>query len=182
MKKSILGLGICLSLAACQEQNTQSIEGPEQYFDYPTYFNSEFNKIKSDSITQLSADADTSLTRKISLEKFINSIEFIEKLDINRAAWVGKFKVDSIRQSNGITLRYESIDEAVPYKTLEAYFEKGEEYASTVKIVKETESPLSSFKQEIKYSNKTNSLEIYNQQQKKLGKNPNNLIRLVYSW
>lgn len=182
MKRSILGLGICLALTGCQKNEKTLAAEPERYFDYPAYFNSEIAQIKKDSLLKISADTDTSLTTKVSRDQFVKSIEFLDKLDINRAAWIGKFNVDSINTEDGLTIRYKSLDEAVPLKILETHYYKGQDAAFKVNITKETESPLSSFKQEIKYSRETKSLEIYNQQQKKLGKDPTNFIRLVYSW
>ena len=183
MKKVIL---IFLGLSALSECNKTSGDQyilAEEYFDIPTFISTGLEQIQAEDIKKSSFDGTDSEVLTIEKADMLTSLKFLERIDINKSAWQGKFKVDTLRpEGASLNILYTSNDEKINIKEVRIIDNEGDGKIDACTIIKKTESPLSNWMQTISFTPKEKKLEILNELDKRLGKEKESYIKLAYEW
>ena len=182
MKKLfIIFLGFS-TLSACKKDTSNDYMEAESYFDLPTYIVEGLTGIEQDSVLKTSSNGLDTEVLKISKEEMLKSLEFLSRIDINKSAWKGKFIVDSISSAEGLEIKYTQNDPKINIEELSVLDEDKDGKIDQCTVIKQTDSPLSSWSQKITFHPKNKRLEILNELDKTLGKEKESYIKLAYEW
>ena len=182
MKKLfIIFLGLS-TLSACRKDTSNEYIEAASYFDLPTFVIEGLRGIEQDSVLKISSNGTETETQSISKEEMLKSLEFLSRIDINKSAWKGKFKIDSIRSNEGLEIRYTKDDPKINIQQLSVLDEDKDGIIDQCIIIKQTDSPLSSWSQTITFHPMNKRLQIFNELDKTLGKTKESYIKLAYEW
>jgi hypothetical protein len=118
-------LFICvLGIAGCDSVTKEVSSGPTTYFDVPGYF-----AALSDSLSLTSAQVKKTLSvdgKSEVVQVIPNSwkeeFAVFSAIDLNKSAYMGKYKVDSMINSEGLQIQYSSLDKKLSIKQLTIQF------------------------------------------------------------
>lgn len=183
MKKVILIFLGLSALSACNKTSGEQYILAEEYFDIPTFISTGLEQIQAEDIKKSSFDGTDSEVLTIGKADMLTSLKFLERIDINKSAWQGKFKVDTLRPEGAVlNILYTSNDEKINIKEVRIIDNEGDGKIDACTIIKKTESPLSNWMQTISFTPKEKKLEILNELDKRLGKEKESYIKLAYEW
>ena len=155
-----LSFGLSCSMESPINQNTdQSV-----YFDIPSYFENEIAQRPWDSMRK--TVEFNNQVEEYNPDQFDIYEELKETLElqINKPAWIGKFKVDSIvndkQQLEAVI--YNTEEDNIAIKEVELLYDKGKDTPTTLRILREQSSLIYQRKQWITY-NKGEEIEIKNE-------------------
>ncbi|MEX1189016.1 MAG: hypothetical protein WED33_07140 [Bacteroidia bacterium] len=113
--RSILLLLILIS-GSCLE--TPSEIKAIQYFDIPSFFESETKRLDSSGKTEIkllkTADEQESVSMKP--ESWKDELAIFSNIDLNKSSYIGKYVVDTSMSNNGIIVTYKTNDDKLPVK------------------------------------------------------------------
>jgi hypothetical protein len=118
-------LFICvLGIAGCDSVTKEVSSGPTTYFDVPGYF-----AALSDSLSLTSAQVKKTLSVdgksevvQVKPNSWKEEFAVFSAIDLNKSAYMGKYKVDSMINSEGLQIQYSSLDKKLSIKQLTIQF------------------------------------------------------------
>ena len=181
MKKGLLAIGLASILACNTNTNTPIESNSYNYFQLDSYVDDLYQSIHTDSIHRLLSDDLSKEDSIINRSSFQATIDLVKQLNIGKKAWAGKFDVDTLKQDGQTQITYTSNDQNIQIKSLQVIREKEQEDPVSIKVVKQTNSPISKWTQEVIIQAPEHTLTINNELVKVLGKEKQSNIKMVYT-
>lgn len=134
--------------------NSNEIAQPnvQPFFDLASYFQNEVDRLKDlnriEKTTLVNGEEETKIIDSLNIEK---ELAIFSKADINRTAWLDKYKVDSLLNNNNelIQLKYSALDEKLKTKTVVIDFKNDAVHSISIENI--TKSFISDTNQISKY-------------------------------
>jgi len=175
--KQLISLSIIFALfffsVGCASDSSQAAkEAPKTFFDIKGYFDQEINALKS-SAYKLEKKAkidDKEETKNIEKPDWDNELKILQESDINKTAWIDKYKTEE----SGTNLIYTTEDETLKTKRIQIDFNKAGsksfDNVTSILIINNTENVLYNSSEFLTYTPKS-SITIIRNQQIKSGEN-----------
>lgn len=118
-------LFICvLGIAGCDSATNEVSSGPSTYFDVPGYF-----AALTDSLSQTTAQVKKTLSVdgksevvQVKPKSWKEEFAVFSSIDLNKSAYIGKYRVDSIIHPDGLQIQYSCLDKKLSIKQLTIQF------------------------------------------------------------
>jgi len=118
-----LGIFVLCSTACSNSKKTVL---PVRYFDIPGFFETQIHQLeKSNPRLQKKVETnENSATVLKGTANWTKELAVFQALNINKPAFLGKFKVDSFLLGDQLTLAYTALDKKMPVKSARVHFNK----------------------------------------------------------
>lgn len=152
MKYTVLLLLITITLACNNKKHSVAV-GQKLYFDLEKYISDDIafnkkNKIKENKNIDINGKLDEQINENVDWQK---EMSLIEECDINKANWIGKYRIDSIWKEDSILLsvQYTATDNKIPVKKMTVFYTAT--HPAKIIIQKKIKSILFDTEQQIEY-------------------------------
>ena len=149
--QKLLFLLLLLATACIETTPPEAPNAPQPFFDLSDYIEGQIEQWQAlPSVTKSAYVNGEESTRTLSEVDFREELAVFTRADINRPAWIDRYAIDSVSQTDGHTLlRYRALDEDLKTRRLEVYQREG--VVTRIEIENRTDSPIASTQQFLTY-------------------------------
>lgn len=155
MKKFLIASLIAATFWSCNK--VEDASGPldkDHFFNLDSYFEGEIQRLENDQVEVKKVLSINGLSEEVPTDTldFSKELSIFKKSDINRVAWIDKYKGDTTRTADGEISRiiYSAIRKDLRTRKMVIDFENGE--PSKIAIRNETDSPVLKASQMLVYA------------------------------
>ncbi len=117
---------ICaLILTGCNSEKEFSPSHESVYFDVPSYFLALADSLDSTQVyvnKTLQLDGNTEIVR-VKPRSWKDELAVFSAIDLNKSSYIGKYQIDSVLSSQGLEVKYISLDKKLPVKSISIQFD-----------------------------------------------------------
>jgi hypothetical protein len=156
MYRLLLGSLIILCVGACGQPAAPAEKSEKDaFFSLLRYFEAEADRLAATDVRvdkQITINGKTETHDAMRID-FTDEFILYRNADINRVAWLDKYRVDSTF-SNGqlVQLDYQSLDKALDTESIRIVFDTANTTVRQLEVVRTTQSALATNRQELAYT------------------------------
>lgn len=133
---------ICLLCACSKDPAEVYYEDQRFYYDLPSFITKQANNLQSKSQwvrKQVTKDGHSHIIERGDIE-WMEELDLFIESDINRPAWRGEFKVDTIRLEREYVITYKTDNKQIPVKNVVVTIDKETKQCLKVTVDRRTEN------------------------------------------
>jgi len=153
--KHLLFIASILFLSSCSKDPSEVYyEDQRYYYDLPSFITSQINNLQSKKQwvrKQVTKDGHSHIIERGNID-WSEELDAFKESDINRPAWRGEFKVDSISLERVYVITYKTENEEIPVKNVVVTVDKATKQCLQISVDRRTENFLYSSDQSLYFT------------------------------